>query len=367
MAIDWQYYHWHLEPSAVCALHCPRCPRTEHPDTPWLNKHMDFDFFKSFMTPDMLTHKVRRITMCGDVGDPIYCKDYIEIYKYIKSINPKIHVYTITNGSNRATTWWQQLAEVANSYDTINFGIDGYDNESNNLYRVGSNWDSIINGIRTVRKHNQDIFLNWAVIMFKFNEDYLDNIVDQATALGMDAVQVTKSTKFGSKYGGAYHGSDDPLEPSSKWVSSTHRYERSMIHLNARRQANQLYLDHNYRKYVEIKQQYATAPIVPLCEIGNRGLYVNAEGVVFPCSWTSFPYKSLSDGDKTIQWQDSFFAQYRDRMNLRNRSLEEILADPLWSKCSQGWRDPNKTWVECSQKCSNQLVTEEYAVGWETN
>ena len=367
MAIDWQYYHWHLEPSAVCTLRCPRCPRTEHPDTPWMNKTMSFDFFKSFMTPEMLTNKVRRITMCGDVGDPIYCKDYIEIYQYIKTINPKIHVYTITNGSNRSTAWWQQLAQVANAYDTINFGIDGYDDASNNLYRIGSNWDSIMDGIRTVRKHNQDIFLNWAVIMFKFNEDHLDNIVAQATALGMDAVQITKSTKFGSKYGTAYQGIDDPLEPSSKWVSSTHRYERSMIHLNTRRIDNQLYLDHNYDKYVKIKQKYATAPIVPLCEIGNRGLYVNAEGVVFPCSWTSFPYTSLSHNNKTIQWQDSFFAQHRDRMNLHNRSLDEILTDPLWNKCSQGWSDPDKTWVECSQKCSNQLVTQEYAVGWETN
>ena len=104
-----------------------------------------------------------------------------------------------------------------------------------------------------------------------------------------------------------------------------------------------------------------------MCEIGNRGLYVNAEGVLFPCSWTSFPYHSLSDGNKTIKWEDSFFAQYRDRMNLRTRSLEEITQDPLWNLCSRGWTDSNKSWVECSQKCSTLVVDENYAVGWETN
>ena len=101
MDINWQFYHWHLEPSAVCALKCPRCPRNEHPNTPWLNYNMDLDFFKSFMTEDMLKNNVKRITMCGDVGDPIYCPEYLEIYEYVKKTNPKIHMFTITNGSGK--------------------------------------------------------------------------------------------------------------------------------------------------------------------------------------------------------------------------------------------------------------------------
>lgn len=76
---------------------------------------------------------------------------------------------------------------------------------------------------------------------------------------------------------------------------------------------------------------------------------------------------TLSHGTKTVHWQDSFFARYRDRMNLHKRCLEDILADPLWHKCSEGWRDSNKTWVECAQKCRSAVVTENYAVGWETN
>ena len=119
--------------------------------------------------------------------------------------------------------------------------------------------------------------------------------------------------------------------------------------------------------FIRIKDQYKNSPIVPLCEIGNRGIYVNAEGVVFPCSWTSFPYTSLEHNGKVIQWQDSFFARYRDQMNLHNRSFEEIINDPLWNKCSQGWNNSDKTWVECGQKCSQTLVDQEYSVGWLTN
>ena len=367
MGINWQFYHWHLEPSAVCTLKCPRCPRTEHPDTPWLNKNMTLDFVKKFFTEDMLLNHVQRVTMCGDVGDPIYCKEYIEICRYIKSVNPQIHIFTITNGSHKKPEWWTELGSVLNEYDTVNFSVDGYDNASNNLYRVNSNWDSIIDGMQSLRHANQQVFINWAAIVFKFNQDHLGFITSQARGLGIDGLQLTKSTKFGSKYGEAYGGDHDTLEPSAEWISSSHRYERSMINISGRNLPNQDYLEHNREQYIKIKQQYKDQPIVPMCEIGNRGLYVNAEGVLFPCSWTSFPYHSLSDGNKTIKWEDSFFAQYRDRMNLRTRSLEEITKDPLWDLCSRGWSDSTKSWVECSQKCNQSLVDDDYSVGWLTN
>ena len=177
MGINWQFYHWHLEPSAVCTVRCPRCPRVEHPDTPWLNKNMTLDFVKKFFTEEMLLNQVKRVTMCGDVGDPIYCKEYIEICRYIKSVNPDIHIFTITNGSYKKPEWWRELALVLNDRDTINFSVDGYDNTSNNLYRVNSNFESIMQGIKTVRETNKDVFLVWATIIFSFNQDYLDNIV----------------------------------------------------------------------------------------------------------------------------------------------------------------------------------------------
>lgn len=327
---------------------------------------MTLDFVKKFFTEEMLQNQVKRVTMCGDVGDPIYCKEYIEICRYIKTVNPDIHIFTITNGSYKKPEWWAELASVLNDRDTINFSVDGYNDLTNNLYRVNSNFDSIIEGIKTVRKHNKNIFLVWAAIIFAFNQDHLDKIVNQARNLGMDAVQWTRSTKFGSVYGG-YGGVSDPLEPRAEFISGTHRYEREVVNISGRQQNNSDYLNHNRLQYIKIKQEYSNKPVTPLCEIGNRGIYVNAEGVVFPCSWVSFPYHSLTHGDKTIEWKDSFFAQYRDRMNLHNRSFDEIIADPLWNKCSQGFSDSTKTWVECSQKCSTSVVDEPYAVGWETN
>lgn len=328
---------------------------------------MTLEFVKKIFTPERLQHQVKRVTMCGDVGDPIYCKEYIEICRYIKSINPKIHIVTITNGSYKKSEWWVDLGKVLNQYDVVNFSIDGYDNNSNNLYRINSDWDSIVSGIAALRQSNKSLYINWAMIVFRFNQDHIEAIKQQAQQMGMDALQITRSTKFGSKYGEAYGGSGDALEPRTEHISTSHRYERETHNLSGRNINNRDYIAHNQQKYIEIKQQYQYQPVTPMCEIGNRGIYVNAEGVVFPCSWTSFPYTSLSHGEKTIQWADSFFAKYRQHMNLNNRLFEEIIVDPLWNQCSNGFTNSDKTWVECSQKCATHLVDENYAVGWETN
>lgn len=361
----WQFYHWHIEPSSKCALKCPRCPRTEHPDTAWLNKELSLEDFKKVFDKNMLS-QVKRFTMCGDVGDPIYCKDYLKIIEYIKSYNEKIEIFTITNGGYKTHEWWHKFAELSNQHDTINFSIDGYDQTSNDLYRINSNFSSSMEGMKICANESK-IFVNWATIVFKFNENKLDHIKELAKQQGCDALQITYSTKFGSKYGEAYGGDNDSLQPSSQFISKSHRYQRHTVQLSKRKPIRLNYLKENYKKFLDVKKNY-TGEIIPMCLIGNRGLYLNAEGVIFPCSWTSFPYKSLNSNGKTIDWQNSFFAQNRSLFNIKgNRTIEEILNDDLWQKLFNSFNEKNKNWVECLQKCHKDIVDKDYSVGYYTN
>jgi MoaA/NifB/PqqE/SkfB family radical SAM enzyme len=363
--MNWQLYHWHFEVSGKCTLKCPRCPRNDTAPVPWINKELTLDFFKKTLTPELLKTQVKRITMCGDIGDPIYASEYLDIIEYIKSHNPKIHIYTITNGSYRKLEWWQRFAQISNEYDTINFSVDGYDDASNNLYRVGSNWESIMTGMRVMCQESP-VFVYWATIVFAFNQDYLDQIEQQARDVGCDGLQLTYSTKFGSKYGEAYGGTADPMEPRPEFISKTHRYERYFRNISGREQLNQDYLQHNLQRYQAVKQEHDTF-ITPMCSIGNRGLYVSADGVLHPCSWVSFPYVSMSTDRKTIHFKDSFHQVYREQLNLNTRRLDEVLKDPIWNSLSESFGNPSKAWVECEQKCNCSVVDKEYAVGWLTN
>jgi len=362
---DWQLYHWHFEVSGKCTLKCPRCPRNEADPVPWLNRELSLEFFKQVLTPELLKSQVQRVTMCGDIGDPIYASEFLDIVEYIKTQNPLIHVYTITNGSYRRQEWWQRLAHICNDRDVISFSVDGYDQDSNNLYRVNSNWNSIMQGM-DIMCGNSAAFVYWAAIVFKFNQDHLDTIKQLATAKGCDGLQLTHSTKFGSKYGAAYGGVNDSLEPDSKYVSPTHRYQRSFEPLSLRSIDNQRYLSTNLQQYT-LTQQRHNQFITPMCAIGNRGLYVSADGTLHPCSWVSFPYQSMSTERKTIQFADSMHQQHRAKFNLHDRSVQEILNDPLWHSMIKSFDDPGKAWVECEQKCHRSLVDQDYAVGWFTN
>ena len=356
----WQFYHWHIEPSSKCSLRCPRCPRTEMPDTPWLNKEISIEEFKRTFTPDFISEFVQRFTMCGDVGDPIYCKDYLQIVEYIKTVKPNCHVYTITNGSYKTERWWKEFARISNEYDTVNFSVDGYDQVSNDLYRVNSNFESIMLGMH-IMGHQSTAFVNWAAIYFNFNQDHTQKIVDLAKKNGCDAVQWTKSTKFSSKYDGAY--GEDLLEPRQEFISKTDRYERHTQLLTNRTQDTKQYLTTNREKYYNTREVNG---ILPLCLVGNRGMYMNAEGTVHPCSWTSFPYQSMSFENKTIKYEDSFFEKYRHILNVKNGlTIEQVLNHDLWEKFFTGMK--NDTWVECSLKCRASVVDENYAVGYETN
>lgn len=363
--MDWQLYHWHFEISGKCTLKCPRCPRNEAAPVPWINQELPLEFFRKTLSPELLKTHVKRVTFCGDIGDPIYASEFLDVVAYIKDINPDVHIFTITNGSYRKAQWWQKFAQISNANDTINFSIDGYDQRSNDIYRINCDWPSIMEGMAIMSSQSQ-IFVNWATIVFAFNQDHLRDIESLARQMGCDGLQLTYSTKFGSKYGGAYGGQNDVLEPRSEYVSPGHRYQRHMVTLSDRKPPIEDYLSLNQKRFVEIKQQHDQF-ITPMCKIGNRGLYVSADGILHPCSWVSYPYTQLSTNRKTINFKDSLHQRYRDRFDLHKRSLEQVMADIYWTKLSDSFDSTQSAWVECEQKCHTSLVDENYAVGWLTN
>lgn len=331
-------WHFHIEISSKCTLRCPRCARQEVPDS-LINTELDLEFFKRNFTEEFIRANVEKITFCGDDGDPIYAHDLIPVIDYIKRIKP-VEIVIVTNGSHKKPEWWQSLGQVLTSQDTVHFSIDGWDNESNNLYRINSDFDSIIEGVVNLRS-TSSCRLVWAAIVFKFNQDNLNKIASMATSYGFDAVQFTKSTKFGSVYPG--YGANDPLEPTNQLVSSSHRFERDVILLSSRG------LQPQNKKSVQLYQSIKeTNNVKPLCEIGNKGLYIDAQGRLFPCCWVANRYSHNNE------WQ-----QLANRFNLKQQTLTDVLADPYWVTEFRQFK-----WQECQTKCSSAVVDEKYATEW---
>lgn len=330
-------WHFHIEISSKCTLRCPRCARQEVPDS-LVNTELDLAFFKRNFTEDFIRNNVEKITFCGDDGDPIYAHDLIPVIDYIKRIKP-VQIVIITNGSHKKAEWWQSLGRVLTAQDTVHFSIDGWDNDSNNLYRVNSDFNSIIEGVVNLRSTSL-CRLVWAAIAFRFNEDYLDRMQTQAKSLGVDRFQLTRSTKFGSVYPG--YGVDDPLQPSVKFVSTSHRFERDIIDFTVKPTKIP---DINIKLYNDVTIQNN---VKPLCEIGNKGLYIDARGRLFPCCWVANRYNHNNE------WQT-----LAEQFNLNHTTLEQALVHEFWTGEFQTFR-----WQECQTKCSSHVVTEKYATEW---
>jgi len=305
-----------------------------------VNTELDLEFFKRNFTPEFVRANVEKITFCGDDGDPIYAHDLIPVIQYIKSIKP-VEIVIVTNGSHKKVSWWNELGRCLEPQDSVHFSIDGYDNASNNLYRVNSDYDSIVAGLTALRAASQCQIV-WAAIAFKFNEDHIDRMRQSAQQLGVDRFQLTKSTKFGSVY--PSYGVDDPLEPSVKFVSGTHRFEREVVALSDAGKWQEIPLT-NLKLF---NQTPSRNGITPLCEIGNKGLYIDARGRLFPCCWVANRYNHNSD------WQ-----RQAENFNLHTRSLTDTLADPFWTTELQTFR-----WQECQTKCNSLVVDEKYATTW---
>lgn len=331
-------WHWHIEISSKCTLSCPRCARQEVPNG-LINTELDLEFFKRNFNEKFLIDQVEKITFCGDDGDPIYAHDLIPVISYIKAIKPTVEIVIVTNGSYRKYEWWLELAKTLSSIDSVHFSIDGYDDQSNNLYRINSDWSSIQLGIKTLRE-NSNVQIVWATIAFGFNQDKIAEIKSHAKQVGVDRFQLTRSTKFASVY--SSYGPNDSLQPRKEFVSGTSRFEREIIDFTFRSNPVKninLVLFQNLKEHKLIK---------PLCSVGNKGLYISAQGLLYPCCWVANRY------DHNSEWQ-----QIATNFNLNQRTIEDCLNDKFWSGSFKEYK-----WQECQTKCSANIVNENYATEW---
>jgi MoaA/NifB/PqqE/SkfB family radical SAM enzyme len=52
-------------------------------------------------------NQIEHFIFCGDIGDPIYATEFLEIVEYIKQ-HSKTRIRIVTNGSYKKPTWWER-------------------------------------------------------------------------------------------------------------------------------------------------------------------------------------------------------------------------------------------------------------------
>jgi len=192
-------------------------------------------------------------------------------------------------------------------------------------------------GIDALKKSKA--FKTWAAIAFKFNEDRITHMEDLAKQLGFDNFQLTLSTKFNKNY--PSYPINDPLQPSDRYVA-TGRFTRTTKSLSDKKWIDNC-LDIFTKKFYSINK--AEKSIIPLCMIGNKGLYINAKGEFKPCCWTGLRY----------QHNKNIF----DYINF-NDQLTNVLDDPAWTTLFNDFGAVR----ECGEKCSAKKWNLDHATSW---
>lgn len=293
------YQNIHIELSSKCVLKCPRCPRTELLlDT--LNQEVSLEEFKVGFPISTLS-KIKHILFCGDIGDPIYATEFLEIVEYIKH-NSTSRLHIVTNGSYKKANWWQKLGSLLDYNDLVTFSVDGWDNNSNNLYRVNSDFDSIVLGIKTLRA-SSECLIQWSAIYFSFNQDKINLMRDLAKDLGCNEFQTVKSSKFDHRY--IVNGVDN-LKPSANLVADTLVY---VTHINRLKDS----------KYIPIVNEFpAKLHAWAKCLNYKKDLFVSVNGLLTPCPWFNSNYQNNEFVKNNIQ-----------RLSIKHRSFFDILNDNL--------------------------------------
>ena len=88
--------------------------------------------------------------------------------------------------------------------------------------------------------------------------------------------------------------------------------------------------------------------VLPLCEIGNKGLYIDAQGRLFPCCWVANRYSHNSE------WK-----AIASKFDLNRRTLADAVTDDFWATTFKTFG-----WQECQTKCAASRVDEKYATEW---
>lgn len=182
---------FHIEPTNICTLKCPGCARTQFIQKwpqHWKNHNLDTDIVMKFLDIDL---SGKTIHFCGNYGDPIYHPEFIDMVKAFKVRNTQVII--TTNGSYRSEIWWNDLCDLLDSNDLIQFSVDGTP-ENFTQYRINADWSSIEMGINVCVQ--RQIPTEWKYIPFLYNTDSIDSAKQTAQELGITNFYISNSDRF---------------------------------------------------------------------------------------------------------------------------------------------------------------------------
>lgn len=304
----------HLEVTSKCQASCPMCARNiQGLDNPWLElDEISLVQFKEWFPVDFIK-QLDRLFMCGNLGDPIIARDTLEIFQYLRTVNPNISLGMNTNGSARNKEWWQSLAQTNVK---VIFGVDGLE-DTHALYRIGTNFDKIIDNAYDFIQAGGSA--EWHMLVFEHNEHQVEQCRKLSQELGFSDFKFKHTSRF----------REDKLNVLNKDGSTSHVLLPSI----------------KSKKISKLLGNVLEETTEISCKVlKEKSIYVNAKGQLIPCCWLDYN-AMLPIHPSRIDMLDNGVKFH----SLKDKRLDEIFISKSFDIISNSWNsNPIR---ECSRQC----------------
>jgi len=341
----------HLELTSKCNVSCPMCGRNKFggPDNEFLPQtELSLADIQRIM-PVEFVKQLHRLFMCGNYGDPIVAKDTLEIFQWLRSVNPRMKLGLHTNGAAKSPSWWSKLGRTLGQQgDYVRFGIDGLA-DTNHIYRRGANWDRIMDNTRAFISAGGHAC--WEFIVFKHNEHQIDQAQALSESLGFAQFRTKKTGRFFS----------------NTTLQGKHSQEvwnrNGMVEYLIEKPQNSAYHNDSLIKEQTLidrwgsMQRYIDQTSITCKVREERSVYISAQGLAFPCCWTANQlYVWYWPNRQSEIW--TLLDHDTAHVNAMQNTLESIINGPYFKRIADSWTLPSTADGKlrvCAKTCGSEF------------
>ncbi len=187
-----------IDPTSKCNLRCPQCARIYNgkviPNLDLTELRID-DYDRIYSK--RFAKQIKHSFLNGNFGDPAAATNLFAATELILQRTPGT-INIVSNGSLRDEKWWAELARILKKRGKLTFSIDGLD-DTNHLYRIGSNFQSIIRNARSFVAAGGSA--KWDYLVFRHNQHQVEEARAVAKQIGFKEFNVKYSKRYISEVG----------------------------------------------------------------------------------------------------------------------------------------------------------------------